>query len=102
MHTRGYDSLSIFLVGGSGKVQFKVSVVEFLINFAIQRDIRFLVDVCMKDVLVDTIQVIQEGHQLVWSMKPNDSVMNIDQQRGVTQSTAIFSVFYDNVHNHWK
>ena len=58
---------------------------------------------CWTDVLVDTIQVIQEGLQLVWSMKPNDSVVNIDQQRGgVTQSIAIFSVFYENVHNHWK
>jgi len=36
-------------VGGSGQVQFKVSVDEFLINFAIQRDMRFLVDVSMKE-----------------------------------------------------
>jgi hypothetical protein len=49
LHTSGYDSMSVFLVGDSGQVQFKVSVDEYLINFVIQRDIRYLVDVSMKE-----------------------------------------------------
>ena len=49
LHTGGYDSISIFLVGDNGQVQFKVSVDEFLKNVAIQRDIRFLVDVSIRE-----------------------------------------------------
>jgi hypothetical protein len=49
LHTSGYDSISIFLIGYSGRVKFKVSVDEFLKNVVIQRDIIFLVDVSMKE-----------------------------------------------------
>jgi hypothetical protein len=38
-----------FFIGASGRVKFKVSVDEFLKNVVIQRDIRFLVDVSMKE-----------------------------------------------------